>query len=1102
MSMQKSKSLLFGFHDEDLETYIQQQLQAQGFSVVSAVKYSMDAIERYVSLNPVDTIIMRCNTISELKQAGNLRDLNSTLILLVTGAMKGTPEIEDALSEGLNNIVFAGLRSSKNLRSEIVDIVREERTRKQARVYYGFEPLKRPECFNGEFSIRNETQLLQLYEFLLDKSDDRELSVRFEKVLNMLPASERKEMALTLPAPIKGLIQDSTPYIALMTQEKKKKAGFFRKRKKEEESEQETGLALTGSSHFLNTVSMMVSQYHKHQFGDWEVIRPATNEEEGEECRCCACGYKETRAIPSAAEKNKAEESAKVVEERVEPTCEKEGHIIQKNPDGSTEVLCDLPALGHSLVEQVQKPADCVNEGVAIKVCTRCRKIISSSPILPNGKHWWSEWRVEKEATCKENGMQVRVCSRCGEKERATIPTNGNHKYSEWEIIKESTCLENGSRIRHCLLCDEKEQEIIPALGHDFQKKIGRKATCGEPGYYNAECTRCGEKKENVEEIPALTAHKYSEWETNKEATCLEEGLRQRRCIICGKEDTEILPAFGHDYEKVIGKAATCKTPGYYDRKCRRCGEVESHIEMIPVSQEHTIRKRLIRMATCEEPGICQSRCIVCGKQTTDTIPPTHKPRGRWTVIKAATCTEDGERSNTCAICGKAYHESIPSAGHNYGDWKEIQKGSCSTPLIRERVCSVCGNAERKETPFLHQFTKIVLQKGTCTEPEITQEKCKLCGFECETQRIDPPGHIYGAPICKEPDCVHSGEVFMNCKICGSKKLQAQLEPLGHIPKKEVVNKETCEAEGIYKTVCTRCQSVLDTQIIPATGHNFTEWQIVRTPDCRQAGEEKHICKSCGYEETREIPMTPHIWGEEETIPSTCIENGYTRRVCVNCGEETVTDTLPYANHQYGKWKASGFKDVHTCSVCGEKETRISAKRIIAASVCGVVAIGATGTGIVLTRKQQKANPGYLAEVSTETSAEETTIGSVEQTLLVEPSSTETEIKATISEAEVIIDLFYSQIDQINDMLSSLLDKWEPNKQLLSRDFGILGKNESFVCSSDLFTGVSDKINRILLQWTNENAQDTEEQASLQETEEMQVPEAESTDEDWVRGTE
>ena len=391
--MQKTKSILYGFHDDDLESFIKRALQAQGYEVVSTVKYGISSIVQYAADNPIDAIIMRCNTMSELEKARDLRDLNATLILLVTAGMRGTPEIEEALSSGLNNIVFAGLRShSKNLRTEIVDIIREERSQKQARVYYGFAPLERPACFSGELSIKNEQQLLMLYEYLLDKTDPRELDVRFEKVLGMLPAEERSEMARTLPVPIKSLLRDSVFYQQAMTPERKKKGGFFRKKQEEpQEDSAGTEVALSGSSNLMDTINQLVEQYHHHQFGEWEVVRPATEQEEGEERRRCVCGHEEIRTIPRTAASIPQKEEEEIVswgpEERMEPTCEKAGRVFKRGNDGNIQIVCEIPPLGHIEETKAEKEPDCAHEGVLLVRCTRCGKELRRETIPPTGQH-------------------------------------------------------------------------------------------------------------------------------------------------------------------------------------------------------------------------------------------------------------------------------------------------------------------------------------------------------------------------------------------------------------------------------------------------------------------------------------------------------------------------------------------------------------------------------------------------------------------------------------------------------------------------------------------------------------------------------------------
>ena len=63
----KTKSILYGFHDEDLESDIKRMLQTQGYQVVSVVKYGLSSIVQYASDNPIDAVIMRCKTNQEFE---------------------------------------------------------------------------------------------------------------------------------------------------------------------------------------------------------------------------------------------------------------------------------------------------------------------------------------------------------------------------------------------------------------------------------------------------------------------------------------------------------------------------------------------------------------------------------------------------------------------------------------------------------------------------------------------------------------------------------------------------------------------------------------------------------------------------------------------------------------------------------------------------------------------------------------------------------------------------------------------------------------------------------------------------------------------------
>ncbi|MCD7768733.1 MAG: InlB B-repeat-containing protein [Oscillospiraceae bacterium] len=170
-------------------------------------------------------------------------------------------------------------------------------------------------------------------------------------------------------------------------------------------------------------------------------------------------------------------------------------------------------------------------------------------------------------------------------------------------------------------------------------------------------------------------------------------------------------------------------------------------------------------------------------------------------------------------------------------------------------------------------------------------------------------------------------------------------------------NDTDCEQD----TSCSLCGGT-----IPATGHDWGEWETVTSPTCEDEGSEKRVCAVCGLTETRGVDATGHNWAAEYTIDqaatcttdgsqsihcqdceavkdgqvilatghvtetqnakdATCTQAGYTGdEVCIVCGETTATGQVtPAAGHVYEKtvvdptYTEEGYT-LYTCTVCGE----------------------------------------------------------------------------------------------------------------------------------------------------------------------------------------
>ena len=309
-----------------------------------------------------------------------------------------------------------------------------------------------------------------------------------------------------------------------------------------------------------------------HSFGEWVVVKEATEEETGLKERVCSCGEKETVEI------------------------EKLGHV-------------------HNYTEKVVE-ATCKEEGYTEYTC-ECGDTYKDNYVAKKD-HVFGEWVVVKEATDLEEGLKERVCE-CGEKETETIAKLEHfHNYGEWETVKEATEEEEGLRERVCS-CGEKESEILPKLEHVHQyDTIVYEPTCTSKGYTEYICD-CGEiyEADFVDEIP----HTFSAWWTTKKPTEEEEGIKERYCE-CGLRETESIPKLEHTHKYgdwVIITEPTEEAEGLRERTCK-CGLKETEV-MAKLEHVHKYGEwKIIEEATELKEGSKERECA-CGEKQVVKIP-------------------------------------------------------------------------------------------------------------------------------------------------------------------------------------------------------------------------------------------------------------------------------------------------------------------------------------------------------------------------------------------------------------------------------------------------------------------------------------------------
>ena len=294
------------------------------------------------------------------------------------------------------------------------------------------------------------------------------------------------------------------------------------------------------------------------------------------------------------------------------------------------------------------------------------------------------------------------------------------HTWEAWETVSEPTCAAEGARKRICDKCGEEETKSIPALGHDFEEEytVDAEPDCVTKGSESRHCTRCDATTDS-REIEA-TGHTWGEWATLTEPTCIDEGLRRHICEVCGEEDTDSIPALGHDFEEeyTVDVAPDCETKGSESRHCTRCDATTDSREI-------------------EATG--------------------HTWIG-WETLLEPTCTVEGMRKRTCMVCGEEESDSIPALGHDFTKWGYDDE-------YHWKICSRCGSISETTAHVYDEFEQCecgtikVTPESEFTFTALGDGKYSLAGYSGARENIKIPATYNGGTVVSI-----ESSAFSDCK--------------------------------------------------------------------------------------------------------------------------------------------------------------------------------------------------------------------------------------------------------------------------------------------------------------------------------------------------
>ena len=167
-----------------------------------------------------------------------------------------------------------------------------------------------------------------------------------------------------------------------------------------------------------------------------------------------------------------------------------------------------------------------------------------------------------------------------------------------------------------------------------------------------------------------------------------------------------------------------------------------------------------------------------------------------------------------------------------------------------------------QEEPAHYHQPGWIAKEPTCTEPGLMQDICPYHpDYVWSEEEIPALGHNMGEwVVIKEPTYEEEGLKVRDCSR-GDLHEEEVIPKLEKEPEDEHKHdykvtedtKATCEHDGRHVETCEKCGDEKVT-IIPATGHDYGEWTVVKVPEIGIEGIEEHVCGRCGKIEERTIP--------------------------------------------------------------------------------------------------------------------------------------------------------------------------------------------------------------------------------------------------------
>ncbi len=493
---------------------------------------------------------------------------------------------------------------------------------------------------------------------------------------------------------------------------------------------------------------------------------------------------------------------------------------------------------------------DCTTDGLYWVYCNDCQSNVEYT-VRPATGH--NESKVVTQPQCEAQGYTTYTCTVCGASRVADYVAALGHDIVVTEVAAE--CEVAGYKIEDCSRCDYYVRTDYPALEHDWQV-VSTEGNCQENGKTNYKCSLCGETKT---ETGAFIDHNYSSVVVTP-PTCTDQGYTTYTCTNANCPNPSYrdnyTDALGHDFgEWYTVTHATTTSEGLDRRDCSRCDDYETKIT--PMLESAKLKGSEVETTPGQtvtidfelrgNPGIWGMNFVIYWPESLTFVKlessdeafelgnvegNENAPVDPATNARMAEYFADANIPNPGNYMALAYYVDNGGFENNYNDGKIVSitftlppEGEC----LKEYPVGVFG-------VFASSGNDIIDADGD-----------SVADFTYIDGKITVPTGI---------DCDHSNYTTVTDSPA------------------------TCTAPGAKHNVCNVCGHEFGHEVIPALGHSWTDFEIIREPSGLSAGISRRTCTVCGVYEDMTIEDKPATGtGISDSVNSELYRYYFTSRV-------------------------------------------------------------------------------------------------------------------------------------------------------------------------------------------------------------------------------